>query len=75
MRQTDISNMPVAQIMQAWPRTVPEFLRQQLYCVGCPISRFHTLADAAREHDAPVSELEAAMLSAMARREAEQRHA
>ena len=63
MRQPDLSDMPVAQIMQTWPNTVPVFLREQLYCVGCPIGGFHTLTDAAREHGATVEDLEATILS------------
>lgn len=62
MHKPDISDMPVATIMQYWPNTIHVFLRARLHCVGCPISGFHTIPDAAREHEVAVALLEAEIL-------------
>lgn len=55
-------DMPLEEIMAAWPATVGVILRHRMLCVGCPITAFHTVADACREHevdeDAFVAELE-----------------
>lgn len=40
----------VDDVMRRWPMTIRVFLDHRMYCVGCPISCFHTLADACREH-------------------------
>lgn len=37
-------------MIEQHPETVPVFVQQRLYCVGCVISPFHTVADTAREH-------------------------
>lgn len=66
MLESGISEMPVADIMQRWPQTIRVFLDWHLHCVGCPIARFHTLADSAREHGYELGDLEAAILAAIA---------
>lgn len=40
----------VDDVMRRWPATVRVFLDFRTRCVGCPIARFHTVADACREH-------------------------
>ncbi|WEX08562.1 DUF1858 domain-containing protein [Chelativorans sp. AA-79] len=40
----------VDDVMRRWPETIRVFLNYRMHCVGCPIGRFHTLADACREH-------------------------
>lgn len=66
--------LTMLEIMQRWPRTVPVIIRLGLYCAGCPVAGFHTLADAARLHALDLAELEAALhplmkpVSASARR-------
>jgi hybrid cluster-associated redox disulfide protein len=42
--------MSVDAIMTRWPSTIRVFLNWKMACVGCPVGRFHTLEDAAREH-------------------------
>lgn len=66
MLESEISEMSVAGIMQQWPQTIRVFLDWHLHCVGCPIARFHTLADSAREHGYELGDLEAAILAAIA---------
>lgn len=50
MRNSDIVDLSVAEIMSAWPSTIRVFLDRRMHCVGCPIAPFHTLPDAAGEH-------------------------
>lgn len=41
----------LSEIMERWPQTICIFLKYKLMCVGCEISRFHTVRDACAEHD------------------------
>ena len=58
-------DMTMDAIMREWPDTIRVLLRRGLLCVGCPIASFHTVSDAAREHELDeallVRELKAAM--------------
>ncbi|RUV84265.1 MAG: DUF1858 domain-containing protein [Mesorhizobium sp.] len=38
-------------IMRGTPAAIRVVLRHRMLCVGCPIASFHTISDAAREHD------------------------
>jgi hybrid cluster-associated redox disulfide protein len=44
-------DMTMDEIMRRWPATIRVVLRNGMLCVGCPIASFHTLAEAAREHE------------------------
>jgi hybrid cluster-associated redox disulfide protein len=44
-------DMTMDEIMRRWSATIRVVLRNGMLCVGCPIAPFHTLADAAREHE------------------------
>lgn len=63
-KEVDI-DMVLEELMQRWPATISVFLRHRMLCIGCPISGFHTLVDAAREHgidlDMLLEEVEEAM--------------
>ena len=48
--QDFLIDMTMAEIMARWPALIPVLMKERLLCVGCPISPFHTLADAAKEH-------------------------
>ncbi|MBL4646692.1 MAG: DUF1858 domain-containing protein [Rhizobiales bacterium] len=37
--------------MRKWPKTLPVLIRHNMHCIGCPLATFHTIADAAEEHD------------------------
>lgn len=45
------TDMLVDDVMRRWPTTIRVFLDFRMPCVGCPVACFHTVADAAREHD------------------------
>lgn len=40
--------MSVADLVRGWPQTIPVFLKYHMACVGCSMSAFETLKDAAR---------------------------
>jgi len=42
----------VDDVMRTCPTTILVFLHYRMKCVGCPISPFHTINDACREHNA-----------------------
>lgn len=41
----------VADLICAWPQVIPVFLHRQMNCVGCSMSAFETLEDAARIYE------------------------
>ena len=47
----------VEQVVTRHPATVPVFLRWRMHCVGCPIARFETIAEACRVYGRPVDRL------------------
>ena len=40
----------VGELMAIQPTTIRVFLNFKMACVGCPISEFHTVSEACREH-------------------------
>jgi len=55
-RLIDMASL-VDEVMRWHPSTIEVFVRLHLHCIGCPIGTFHTVADAAREHDLDADEL------------------
>lgn len=64
-RKLDDPDLPLGEMMERWPATVPVFLRHKMLCVGCLISPFHTYVDACAEYGldevAFIAELQAAV--------------
>lgn len=54
----------VGEVMTAWPATIRVFLDFRMGCVGCPISAFHTVDDACKEHGVNRDEFLAALRAA-----------
>ncbi len=49
MTETDITpQTSVADLLERWPQAIPVFLQHRMSCVGCSMSAFETLEDAAR---------------------------
>lgn len=46
----------VDDVMRRWPATIRVFLKYRMHCVGCPITCFHTVSDACREHNVDQAE-------------------
>ncbi|MER9890741.1 DUF1858 domain-containing protein [Mesorhizobium sp. M0119] len=51
------------EIMHGSPATIRVVLQHGMLCVGCPIASFHTVSDAAREHDLSEEELRRDLLA------------
>ncbi|NMB87440.1 MAG: DUF1858 domain-containing protein [Chloroflexi bacterium] len=43
-------DMNVAETLARWPEVIPVFIRHRMACVGCNLSAFETLGDAARTY-------------------------
>lgn len=54
----------VGEVMTARPATIRVFLDFRMGCVGCPISAFHTVDDACKEHGVDRGEFLAALRAA-----------
>jgi hybrid cluster-associated redox disulfide protein len=48
MRQTITADDIVSDVLATWPKIVPLFIERRLYCVGCSMARFETLADVSK---------------------------
>ena len=67
MATNGLSDLTVDTIMRRWPSTIGVFIAYKMKCVGCPIGRFHSLAEAAAAHrDAPFELIEEALEMAIA---------
>jgi len=61
MRDVELDDLTLDEIMRRWPRTIRVFVDWHLHCVGCPIADFHCLTDSAAEHGYDLADLRAAV--------------
>ena len=54
-------------VMTEYPETVPVFLRWRMHCVGCPIARFESIAEACANYQHPVEGFVAELRTAASR--------
>jgi hybrid cluster-associated redox disulfide protein len=70
MNQNELPDlhMNVADLLVDWPQVIPVFLQHRMACVGCSMSGFETVGDAARIYglspDSFLVELHHAILAA-----------
>jgi hybrid cluster-associated redox disulfide protein len=52
MMETQVidKNTSVQSVLEQWPQTIPVFLRHRMVCVGCYMSPFDTLEEAAANY-------------------------
>jgi hybrid cluster-associated redox disulfide protein len=50
------SETSVSELVREHPLVIPIFLKHQMACVGCSMSAFETLAEAARVYNIPAEE-------------------
>ncbi len=43
-------DLTVQQLLDRWPQAAPYFLHHRLACIGCPMAKFDTLHDVARNY-------------------------
>ena len=46
----DDPDLPLKDLMNEWPQTIPVFLHHKMLCVGCMANPFHTVMDACTEY-------------------------
>lgn len=61
MATDGLAELCVNDIMVRWPSTIAVFLAFGMKCVGCPVGRFHSFAEAAAAHDVPFELIEGAI--------------
>jgi len=54
-KQLQDPDLPLEDLMAAWPETIPVFIRHKMLCVGCMVSPFHTVVDACAEYGLDVA--------------------
>ncbi len=57
MKQSPLSDMTVAQVLDRWQQTAAVFVRFRMACVGCPLSCFESLEGAAQTYGLPPEQL------------------
>ena len=57
MNRAELLVLPVGAIMSRWPATIGVFIARRMHCIGCPVSMFNKLEDAAAEHGLELEEL------------------
>ena len=55
--EADVARLTIERLLSARPRAATVLLRHGMACVGCPMARFETLTEAAREYRLELSEL------------------
>jgi hybrid cluster-associated redox disulfide protein len=48
MEKAITADQIVSEVLAKWPKVVPLFVQKRLYCVGCSMARFETLADVSK---------------------------
>lgn len=43
--------MSVDEVMRLWPETITVFIKNNMLCIGCALSTYHSIDYAAKEHD------------------------
>jgi hybrid cluster-associated redox disulfide protein len=62
--RVDDPDLPLAELMAAWPATIQVFLRHRMLCVGCLVAPFHTIMDACAEYGLDEAEFAAELRAA-----------
>lgn len=64
-KQTVTLETPMDVVMSEHPEVLPVLLASGIHCIGCPLSSFHSVSDAALEHSRNPEELLASLMSAI----------
>ncbi|WP_322989976.1 DUF1858 domain-containing protein [Hoeflea sp.] len=65
-RQDITLDTPMDVVMNRYPQTIAVLLALKMHCVGCVLSSFHNVGDAAREHSRDAEALLELLNSAIA---------
>ncbi len=58
-------DITVALILEKWPEVTPVFIRYRMACVGCSLSRFESVSDAAVIYNIPYELFHQELLAAI----------
>jgi len=64
-KRTITLETPMDVVMSRHPEVLPVLLASGIHCVGCPLSAFHSVSDAALEHSRDPGVLLASLASAI----------
>lgn len=67
-------DMPVQDVMDTWPRTVPVFVRHHMACPGCALAQFMTVTEAALEYKLEPEALAVDLIDAIEKKEPDSIH-
>jgi hybrid cluster-associated redox disulfide protein len=59
-------DLPMSEILEKWPQTIPVFMAHGFSCIGCYMSAFDTLEDALVVHGLPLEPILAALNQSVA---------
>jgi len=59
--------MPIGEVVQKYPETIPVFLEHGLMCFGCAVARFENIEQGAMAHGIEVDPLVADLNAAVAK--------
>ena len=57
-----IPELSIDEILARWPQMIEVFIRFHMLCIGCPVSRFHTLQEACELHQIDKTNFEQCLL-------------
>lgn len=57
MAETITKDMPIGQVVEKYPQSIPVFLAHGLMCFGCAIARFENIEQGASAHGIDVDAL------------------
>ena len=52
-------------IMRRWPATIAVVMKNRMLCIGCPVGRFHTVAEACAAHGLDEAEVRGRLSAAI----------
>lgn len=65
MKPEDMNALPVQDVMDRWPETVPVFVRRGMNCPGCPMAPLMSVAEAAESYETQADALAVELIAAI----------
>jgi hybrid cluster-associated redox disulfide protein len=55
-KEQPFSQKTISEVLTNWPETAIVFKRHNMACIGCDVSHFYTIADAANVYQLPIED-------------------
>ena len=65
LKRSPCLDLPLYDVLKSWPEMAPVFFRHRMVCVGCLVSRFHTVRDACKAYDMDLDVFHAELVQAL----------